>query len=115
LRLSLDGGRTFLEEFCFNKVNVVPYDGGSYDSVIAVPGRRDTLLLTYAVSSSPFEMRIMGAKNATFCAIYVQNVSFYQDRLGTNIGKALKKSVVFRRDVRLSAPEGGSSRSGDRQ
>eukprot|EP01046_Picozoa_sp_COSAG06_P059496 COSAG06_NODE_12325_length_1395_cov_1.211420_1_plen_72_part_00 len=39
---------------------MVPYDGGSYDSVIAVPGRPDTLLLTYAVSSSPFEMKIMG-------------------------------------------------------
>ena len=32
-----------------------------------------------------------GAKNATFCAIYIQNRTFYQDRLGTNIGKALKK------------------------
>jgi hypothetical protein len=60
LRFSLDGGRTFLEEFCFKKVTMVPYDGGSYDSVIAVPGRPDTLLLTYAVSSSPFEMKIMG-------------------------------------------------------
>ena len=30
--------------------------------------------------------------NGTFCdAIYIYNASFYQDRLGTNIGKALKK------------------------
>ena len=35
-----------------------------------------------------------GAKNATFCAIYIYNVSFCQDRLGTNIGK-LEKRVAF--------------------
>jgi len=35
-----------------------------------------------------------GAKNATFCTVYTQNVAFYQDRLGTNIGKALKKRRV---------------------
>ena len=40
-----------------------------------------------------------GAKNATFCAIYIQNASFYQDRLGTNIGKTPKKSGVFRRAI----------------
>jgi hypothetical protein len=28
-------------------------------------------------------------------AICIQNASFYQDRLGTNIGKALKKRVAF--------------------
>jgi hypothetical protein len=38
-----------------------------------------------------------GAKNASFCnAIWCLTWSFYQDRLGTNIGKALKKeSGVF--------------------
>ena len=83
LRFSLDGGRkppgadahrdcqcgalvlapqagTFLDpEFCFHKVAVQPYDGGSYDSVIAIPGT-DTLLLTYAVSRTPFDMSIEG-------------------------------------------------------
>jgi len=51
---------TFLDpEFCFHKVAVQPYDGGSYDSVIAIPGT-DTLLLTYAVSRTPFDMSIEG-------------------------------------------------------
>ena len=85
LRFSLDGGRkppmrrhrrpsrlpvrrlsagsqagTFLDpEFCFHKVAVQPYDGGSYDSAIAIP-RTDTLLLTYAVSRTPFDMSIEG-------------------------------------------------------
>lgn len=58
VRFSLDGGRTFLPEFCFNQVGVVPYDGGSYDSVIIVPGSPDTLLLTYAVSRTPFDMQV---------------------------------------------------------
>jgi hypothetical protein len=37
----------------------------------------------------------LGAKNATFCAIYIYNVSFHQDRLGTNTGKHSKKSAAF--------------------
>ena len=41
-------------------MGVIPYDGGSYDSVIPVPGS-DTLLVTYAVSTSPFDIKIMGA------------------------------------------------------
>jgi hypothetical protein len=32
-----------------------------------------------------------GAKNAFFCAILYPKRSFYQDRLGTNIGKTPKK------------------------
>jgi hypothetical protein len=40
-----------------------------------------------------------GAKNATFCATFsicIKTRSFYQDRLGTNIGKAaLRKRTVF--------------------
>jgi hypothetical protein len=36
-----------------------------------------------------------GAKNATFCAIYIQNRTFYQDRLGTNIGKVEKRVAFF--------------------
>eukprot|EP01046_Picozoa_sp_COSAG06_P071940 COSAG06_NODE_20811_length_780_cov_1.126285_1_plen_58_part_10 len=30
---------------------------------------------------------LLKVRNATFCAIYAENASFYQDRLGTNIGK----------------------------
>jgi hypothetical protein len=36
-----------------------------------------------------------GAKNATFCASYTFKRSFYQDRLGTNIEKALKTEWRF--------------------
>jgi hypothetical protein len=36
-----------------------------------------------------------GAKNATFCAVYIQNASFYQDRLGTDIGKVEKRVAFF--------------------
>jgi len=36
----------------------------------------------------------IGAKNGTFCAIYTLKRSFYQDRLGTNIGK-VDKRVAF--------------------
>ena len=37
----------------------------------------------------------VGAKTATFCAIHIQNASFYQDRLGTNIGKTQKRVMRF--------------------
>jgi hypothetical protein len=39
-----------------------------------------------------------GAKNATFCAaIYISKRTFYQDRLGTNLGK-VEKRVAFLQD-----------------
>ena len=38
---------------------------------------------------------IGGAKNATFCAIFTLKKHFYQDRLRTNIGKALNKEWRF--------------------
>eukprot|EP01046_Picozoa_sp_COSAG06_P006450 COSAG06_NODE_304_length_17855_cov_47.399414_18_plen_152_part_00 len=42
-------------------------------------------------------------RHATFChAIYIYNASFYQDRLGTNKGKALKKRVASRIGTPLS-------------
>ena len=59
LRFSLDGGRTFLPEVCYNKVATQPYDGGEYDSVMQIPGT-NTLLLTYAVSTTPYDMEIVG-------------------------------------------------------
>jgi hypothetical protein len=40
------------------------------------------------------EVGAAGAKNATFCAIYILKRTFYQDRLGTNIGKPQKR-VAF--------------------
>jgi hypothetical protein len=36
----------------------------------------------------------------TFCAIYIEKRSFYQDRLGTNIGKTPKKDVFLRYGIR---------------
>jgi hypothetical protein len=33
-------------------------------------------------------------KKRHFCAVLISNASFYQDRLRTNIGKALKRGVV---------------------
>ena len=42
----------------------------------------------------------MQVRKRLFCAaIYTKNASFYQDRLGTNIGKVEKKSGVFPYDV----------------
>jgi hypothetical protein len=40
-----------------------------------------------------------GKKNAPFCAILYYKSSFCQDRLGTNIGKLLKKEVCFQRSA----------------
>ena len=60
LRLSLDGGRTFLPEICYDDPLVHPYDGGEYDSVMQIPGT-DELLLTYArCTDSPWDMEILG-------------------------------------------------------
>jgi L-aminopeptidase/D-esterase-like protein len=39
-----------------------------------------------------------GARNAFFEPFIYMKRSFYQDRLGTNIGKTQKKSGVFRRE-----------------
>jgi hypothetical protein len=39
------------------------------------------------------------SKNGLFCAIYISKRSFYQDRLGTNIGKHSKKNGVFSQGV----------------
>jgi hypothetical protein len=39
-------------------------------------------------------VRMRTVKKRHFCAIFVSNASFYQDRLGTNIGKTQKR-VAF--------------------
>jgi hypothetical protein len=60
LRFSLDGGRTFLPEICYNRPPMEPWDGGEYDSVMQIPGT-DRLLLTYAhCTDNPFDMDIRG-------------------------------------------------------
>ena len=40
-------------------------------------------------------VRRCGAQNVLFAPFIYKNASFYQDRLGTNIGKALKKRATF--------------------
>jgi hypothetical protein len=42
-----------------------------------------------------------GTKNATFCAIYTHKRTFYQDRLGTNIGKVEKRVAYYFLGVRV--------------
>jgi glucosylceramidase len=46
------------------------------------------------IGSSDFAVQ----KTHIFCAIYTERRSFYQDRLGTNIGKALKRDTRFSQD-----------------
>eukprot|EP01046_Picozoa_sp_COSAG06_P006582 COSAG06_NODE_310_length_17775_cov_9.971374_25_plen_130_part_00 len=52
-----------------------------------------TSLQAYMEMPDPSECSVR--KNATFCAIHVLKRTFYQDRLGTSIGKTQKKSGVF--------------------
>ena len=60
LRFSLDGGRTFLPEICYDRPPMEPYDGGEYSSVMQIPGT-EQLLLTYArCTDNPFDMEILG-------------------------------------------------------
>ena len=39
---------------------------------------------------------VSAAKNASFCAIYIQKQTVYQDRLGTNIGKTQQRDRFYR-------------------
>jgi hypothetical protein len=52
-----------------------------------------TSLQAYMEMPDPSDCSVR--KNATFCAIHVLKRTFYQDRLGTSIGKTQKKSGVF--------------------
>jgi hypothetical protein len=47
------------------------------------------------VQLPPSARAATGANNATFCAIYTLNASFYQDRLGTNMGKTQNRVAFF--------------------
>jgi hypothetical protein len=49
-----------------------------------------------------------GAKNATFCAIYIYERSFCQDRLGTNMGKTQKRVAFFAGGAIDALPRGGA-------
>ena len=48
------------------------------------------------------------SKKRSFRAIYISKRSFYQDRLGTNIGK-LKKRTVFPQGERVLSPLGAKN------
>jgi hypothetical protein len=48
-------------------------------------------LLAYIASIYLMQVR----KRISFARFYTKNASFYQDMLGTNIGKALKKEMRF--------------------
>jgi hypothetical protein len=52
---------------------------------------------SHAARTTPLLRRTQVSKTATFCAIYIHNASFCQDRLGTNIGKTPKKRPLFLR------------------
>jgi hypothetical protein len=43
-------------------------------------------------------LQLAGATNASFAPFVYWKSAFYQDRLGTNVGKALKKRCVYRRE-----------------
>lgn len=59
LTFSLDGGRTFLPEICWQQSGIQPYDGAEYDSIMHVPGTNQ-LLLTYASCKTAIDMEILG-------------------------------------------------------
>jgi len=40
-------------------------------------------------------MRLSAARSAQTPLIYIYNASFYQDRLGANIGKAIQNALVL--------------------
>jgi hypothetical protein len=59
LRLSLDGARSFTEEWCFLNQSHDPFDGGQYDAVVPIPGT-DQLLLVYSDSRTMYESAVFG-------------------------------------------------------
>jgi hypothetical protein len=55
-------------------------------------------------------VRTINATWSIFCAIFTFKRSFYQDRLGANIGKALKNSCISRRVCSPTRSTGESTR-----
>jgi len=45
-----------------------------------------------AIRAMQLESSVFGQKKSVFCATFIQNRSFYQDRLGINIGKSTQKT-----------------------
>ena len=59
IRLSIDGARSFTDEWCFFNQTHNPYDGAQYDAVVPIPGT-DDLLLVYSDSRSSYESAVFG-------------------------------------------------------
>lgn len=60
ITFSLDGGITFLPEWCFFKSEANPYDGSDYDTIVQVPNST-TLLLVFGNSRSAYSSEVLGA------------------------------------------------------
>jgi hypothetical protein len=58
ITFSLDGGITFLPEWCFFVSEAEPYDGADYNTMLQVPGS-NTLMLMYANSRSKYSTEIL--------------------------------------------------------
>ena len=59
ITFSLDGGISFLPEWCFFKSEAKPYDGSDYDTVVQLTNST-TLLLVYGNSRSAYSSEVLG-------------------------------------------------------
>ena len=59
ITFSLDGGISFLPEWCFFKSEAQPYDGSDYDTIVQVPNST-TVLLVYGNSRSSYSSEVLG-------------------------------------------------------
>jgi hypothetical protein len=59
ITFSLDGGISFLPEWCFFKSEANPYDGSDYDTIVQVPNST-TLLLVFGNSRSAYSSEVLG-------------------------------------------------------
>ena len=59
ITFSLDGGRSFLPEWCFFTSETQPYDGSDYDTVVQLTNT-STLLLVYGNSRSAYSSEVLG-------------------------------------------------------
>ena len=83
----------------------------SIDTLVTTDGSTDRVLDETELLEKHLAMEKAARKQArtrtSFAPFDTKNVSFYQDRFGTNIGKALKESRGSRRSARPRS--GGSS------
>jgi hypothetical protein len=79
-----------------NPGDVIAFDmRASHAAFNGFDGRRLCTVLFYVNPKTDAE--IAGAKRRPFCVIFfIKNRSFCQDRLGTNIGKVMKRGVLYR-------------------